>query len=233
LPVSLLDNLRRPGLAALVAAPILFASGCGTSEGEAEVTFWQFWPSRHIVPLLRRFEDLHPGVKVKMQQLTWGSGFEKIVAATAAGRPPDLCELGSTWVARFASEGVLEDVTDVTRAFRDRYRMWAIATYEGRVYGWPWLLGTRVLFYNKELFRRAGLGPERPPETWTELLEAARRVDQLGPGVRGFGMNAGERYVAYKKFMALAWATAGASSPPTAPGRYSTRRRTWKLSGST
>lgn len=195
--------------AAALAVTALLSSCGGREKGAHVVTFWQFWPSRQIEPLIREFESTHPGMKVEMQQLTWGSGFEKIVAAAAAGDPPDLCELGSTWLGRFASEGALADVTEETSPARAGYRMWEIATYEGRVYGWPWVLGTRALFVNRGLFERAGLDPDRPPETWAEMLDAARRISAIGNGTYGFGLNAGERYVTYKKFMAFAWGNGG------------------------
>jgi len=182
--------------------------GGGAEKGQT-VAFWQFWPSRHIQPLIDDFERRHPGVEVEMQQLTWASGFEKIVAAAAAGKPPDLCELGSTWVPRFASEGAIHKVTALTETHRDKLRMWEIASYSGEIYGWPWVLGTRVLFYNKALFERAGLDPADPPSTWSEMLEAARLINEPESGVHGFGLNAGERYVSYKKFMAFAWGNGG------------------------
>jgi multiple sugar transport system substrate-binding protein len=188
----------------------LFVLSCGGDGGGGQVlTFWQFWPSRHIEPILRDFEAAHPGVRVEMQQLTWGSGFEKIVAAAAAGNPPDLCELGSTWVPRFASEGAIADMTTETAPLRDAHRMWEIATHGGNVYGWPWVLGTRVLFYNKDLLERAGLDPDEPPATWSEFAAASRMINALGDDVYGFGLNAGERYVSYKKFMGLAWGNGG------------------------
>jgi multiple sugar transport system substrate-binding protein len=62
---------------------------------------------------------------------------------------------------------------------------------------------------NNELFRRAGLDPAHPPETWDELLEASRKIGALGNGVYGFGQNIGEKYVLYKKFMAFAWGNGG------------------------
>jgi multiple sugar transport system substrate-binding protein len=201
--------LQASTLAAAAAfAAVALTSSCGEGDARA-ITFWQFWPSRQIEPLLQRFEVDHPGLEVRMQQLTWGSGFEKIVAAAAAGSPPDLCELGSTWLARFASEGALADVTEETAPLRGEYRMWEIATYRGRVFGWPWVLGTRALFFNRDLFERAGLDPERPPETWAQMLDAARRISEIGDGYYGFGLNAGERYVTYKKFMAFAWGNGG------------------------
>ncbi len=195
--------------AAALAVTALLSSCGGREKGAHVVTFWQFWPERHIAPILREFESANPGIRVQMQQLTWGSGFEKIVAAAAAGDPPDLCELGSTWVPRFASEGAILDVTEKTDGIRGDYRMWEIAKHRDRVYGWPWVLGTRALFFNVDLFERAGLEPDSPPETWSQMRKAARLIDSLGEGVYGFGLNAGERYVTYKKFMAFAWGNGG------------------------
>ncbi|UCF78977.1 MAG: extracellular solute-binding protein, partial [Candidatus Eiseniibacteriota bacterium] len=56
---------------------------------------------------------------------------------------------------------------------------------------------------------KAGLDPEKPPVTWSELAECARRIQALGKDVYGFGMNAGERYILYKKFMPFAWGNGG------------------------
>jgi len=91
---------------------------------------------------------------------------------------------------------------------RDRFRMWDTAEYDSRVYGLPWVVGTRALFVNRDLFARAGI--DSFPETWCELLDASEKVDDLGDGVYGFGLNSGERYVLYKKFMPFAWGNGGA-----------------------
>ncbi len=192
----------------LSIALVLLSYGCGQEKG-VKLTFWQFWPSDIITPIIEEFEKANPGVKVDMQQLTWQNGFEKIVAAVSSGTQPDLCELGSTWVPRFAADGVLSDLTSDVADLRDDLLFWESCTLEEKVYGIPWVAGTRVLFYNKELFRRAGLDPEAPPETWSELTECVRRIHALDKEVHGFGMNAGERYILYKKFMPFAWGNGG------------------------
>jgi len=186
----------------------LLVSGCGREKG-VRLTFWQFWPSEVIEPIIEEFEKANPGVDVEMQQLTWQNGFEKIVASVSSGTQPDLCELGSTWVPRFAADGVLGDVTGEVGALKDSLLFWESCSLNGRVYGIPWVAGTRALFYNKELFEKAGLNPDSPPETWEELIECARKIHSPGNGVYGFGMNAGERYILFKKFMPFAWGNGG------------------------
>jgi multiple sugar transport system substrate-binding protein len=196
-------------LAALAFAAGLGGCGGGGGDGGTVIRFWQFWDIAVIQPMVDRFEASHPGVRVAVEQLTWKSGLEKIQAAMASGTQPDLCELGSTWLPRFSYEGVLMDVTHVYEEQADSFLMWESARWKGRVYGLPWVQGSRVLFYNRELFRRAGLDPDLPPQTWDDLFDAARRVDALGDDVHGFGLNLGERYILYKKFMAFAWGNGG------------------------
>jgi multiple sugar transport system substrate-binding protein len=203
-------SLHRVGAfaAALLALALSSCGGKGASDANT-IRFWQFWDLAVIGPIVAEFEAQNPGIKVEVEQLTWKSGLEKIQAAVASGTQPDLCELGSTWLPRFSYEGVLEDVTDVYEAERDSFLMWESGMWNGRSYGLPWVQGSRVLFVNRELFRRAGLDPDHAPETWEELLAAAEKVSTLGTGIYGFGQNIGERYVLYKKFMAFAWGNGG------------------------
>jgi multiple sugar transport system substrate-binding protein len=89
-----------------------------------------------------------------------------------------------------------------------------MATEDGRLYGLPWLGGSRALFYNKTLFARAGLDSSKGPETWPQLLESCKRINALGGGVSGYGANSGERYVLFKKFMPFAWSNGGTILSP-------------------
>jgi multiple sugar transport system substrate-binding protein len=206
---------RTAALAATLALALALA-GCGGGKGSGKtvVVFWQFFPTEQVQPVLDEFERLHPDIDVQMEQLTWASGLEKITAAVAAGTVPDLCELGSTWFPGFASQGALVDWSDSAAALADGYLLFDMAQSGGKTYGLPWLVGSRALFWNKELFARAGIDTTRAPETWPELLEAVRRVNALGGGVAGYGANAGERYVLFKKFMPYAWSNGGALLSP-------------------
>ncbi len=193
----------------LMAVMAMLAVFCAPAAAETELIFWNFWDQKFIAPVIARFEAEHPGVKIRSEQLNWGNGLDKIVVALANGKAPDICELGSTWTGKFMSEGVLADITDRVSDLRPRYHLWEPATWEGRIYGMPWLVGTRVLFYNRALFKAAGLDPDIPPRTWNELLIAAKAIHQPDKGIYGFGVNAGEGHILYKKFLPFVWGNGG------------------------
>jgi len=180
------------------------ARNAGAPEGERVVKLWQFWDAALVEPLLREFEAANPGVRVEMETLTWASGFEKIVVAIASKKAPDLVELGSTWVPKFAAEGALRDLTNDVADLRPSLVQWESGMRGGRVFAMPWLVGTRVLFANRDLLAGA-----EPPATWDELLAASRNAHAPDRGVYGFGMNAGERHVLYKKFLPFVWSNGG------------------------
>ena len=207
---------RVAALVSLVALLALAVAGCGKKPHEPlTIVFWQFSPLAAIQPIVARFEAENPGVKVQVEQLTWQSGREKIVTAVAAGRPPDLCELGSTFLPGLVADSTLLDLSDRAEALHDSLVGWNMTTYRGRAYAYPWMVGTRALFLNDDLFRRAGLDPAKPPETWADLLRAARAISERVPDAKGFGMNAGEREVLFKKFMPFAWGNGGDILDPT------------------
>ncbi len=144
-----------------------------------------------------------------MQQLTWQNGKEKVLASIAGGTSPDLCELGSTWFAEFAANGALVDITAQTDTLRDALRLWEAGTYQGQIYGVPWVVGTRALFYNKKLFREAGLNDEFAPDTWPRLMASAKAIHNEKAGIYGYGRGAGERYILFKKVMPFLWSNEG------------------------
>lgn len=193
-------------VAVLSLAALVLSCGGRTSN---EIVFWQFWPMDVITPLVERFEQENPGLEVRVEQLTWEGGKDKITAAVAAGNPPDLCELGSTYMPRFLASGSLADWSAGVADLRPLLRGWDLCRIGEAVYGLPWELGTRALFYNKTLLARAGIDTARGPETWEELRRAAERVHALGGGVHGYGVSANDRQKLFKKFMPFAWGNGG------------------------
>lgn len=138
---------------------------------------------------IRAFEARHPGIRV--QNLSMGAGgmnAQKLMTSIAGGVPPDLVHQDRFTIGDWASRGAfrpLDDflAADAASSAPDAIRQeeyypacWAEAVYQGRVYAIPYGTDCRALYWNKALFREAGLDPERPPRTWEELKEYAIRL---------------------------------------------------------
>lgn len=188
---------------------LLAIGACAPQKKVEEIVFWQFWPLEVIQPLVTAFEAENPGIHVRVEQLTWDGGKDKITASVAAGNPPDLCELGSTYMPRFLDSGALSDWSAGVADLRPSLRGWEQCMVGDAIYGLPWVLGTRALFYNKALFARAGLDSTHGPETWAELETAAARIQKLGGGVHGYGVSLNDKQKLFKKFMPYAWGNGG------------------------
>lgn len=198
---------RWPWAGIVASSVTLLVLACAPAK--QELLFWQFWPAEIVQPLLDRFERQHPRIHVRMEQLDWASGLQRITAALEAGTMPDLCEMGSTWMPRMLASGRLSDWSAGVADLKPALRGWALCSVGDAVYGLPWMLGTRALFYNKALLARAGLDSSRAPETWAELYAAAEAVQKLGGEVRGYGVQSEERGILFKKFMPYAWGNGG------------------------
>ena len=193
---------------------LLVFSGCGKKQNDfVTLTWWQFWTNPEVKPtivkLIEQFEKENPNLKVSLTDLTWSDGHEKIVVAFGSGTAPDVLELGSDWVPEFSYQDILLDVTSEAERIKEEFLMWEPATIGEKVFGFPWILDTRVLFYNKDLMKKAGLDPDNPPTTWDELLQCCKAVNEGKPEAYGFGANSAERHRLYKKFLPFFWANGG------------------------
>ncbi|MBX3424162.1 MAG: sugar ABC transporter substrate-binding protein [Pirellulales bacterium] len=163
------------------------ALGCSRGDQRAErIEFWAIGSEGEVVaPLVREFERLHPGTEVRIQQIPWTAAHEKLLTAFAGDALPDVCQLGNTWIAEFAALGALEDLSDRVGADRPvDPQAFFPGVWEGnvvgddaageRLYGVPWYVDTRVLFYRTDLLAAAGFA--EPPQSWDEWLAMARAV---------------------------------------------------------
>lgn len=175
------------------------------------IHWWQFWTDPNIKPtisaMVDEFEKANPDIEVKLTDLTWANGHEKIVIAFASGTGPDVVELGSDWIAQFAANGHLGDMSDLIADDSADFQGWGMATYQGKIYAKPWILGTRVLFANRDLLNQAGYDSAWVPITWHELKRATYKVNALGEDVYGWGSNTAEKHRLYKKYLPFFWSS--------------------------
>ncbi len=178
---------------------------------KTKLVFWSFMIDDKLwQDIYAEFQKEYPDIEVEFTQLSWANGFDKITTAIAANAAPDLVELGNTWVPIFADQGAVEPLTkDEEARFKD-FLGFNTTFYKGKYYGYIWLVGTRAMYYNVDLFIQAGLDPANPPKTWSEVLEAAKKINALGDDIYGFGLPAGEHYSPWQQWFLLAvWSNGG------------------------
>jgi multiple sugar transport system substrate-binding protein len=201
-----------PWLLFALAAATLAALSCAPARKKPqvqEIVFWQSWSVEAVGPIVAEFQRARPGLMVRVEQLTRESGQERILAAVAADSVPDLCQIGSALMPGLLAGGKLADWSAGVADLRPQLRGWELCSVGDAIYGVPWVLDTRVLFFNMRLLARAGLDPNRGPETWDELYRAAAAVQRLGRGVRGFGVPVGEPGALREQLLPFLFANGG------------------------
>ena len=135
-----------------------------------------------VTEILREFERTHPGIRVEVQQLPWTAAHEKLLTAFAGEATPDVCQLGNTWIPEFAALNALEPLGERVAASavidpRDYFAgIWDTNVVGGELYGVPWYVDTRLLFYRRDILARAGHAtPPRSWADWTTALAAVKR----------------------------------------------------------
>ena len=160
-------------LAALLAF-LAVAAGCHMSpSGDIVLRFWAMGREGEVVTaLVPEFERTHPGVHVVVQQLPWTAAHEKLLTAFVGEATPDICQLGNTWIPELVALGALEPLDRRARASAvvvpDEYfpGIWDTNQIGGQLYGIPWYVDTRLLFYRRDLLRQAGFS--EPPVSWSD-----------------------------------------------------------------
>ncbi|MER5485550.1 extracellular solute-binding protein [Streptomyces sp. NPDC002812] len=131
----------------------------------------QYWND-----LITAFQATHPDIKVKVDVEPWDYVDGKVAAMAKMGQAPDLAQLKS--YADFAERGDLYSVDSLLSitAQANFVRSFAVAgEHDKTQYGMPFTASTRLLFYNEDLFAKAGIA--KPPKTWDELKAAAQKLN--------------------------------------------------------
>jgi multiple sugar transport system substrate-binding protein len=156
---------------------------------EEAITIWAMGAEgMKIAEMARKFEQANPGVKVITQAIPWEAAHEKLITSVVGEIPPDVSQLGTTWMAEFQAMGALAPLDELISNSRiiskDKFfpASWETNLVEERVYGIPWYVDTRVMFYRKDLLKEVGFN--HPPRTWEELERVGKALvkDRDGDG---------------------------------------------------
>jgi multiple sugar transport system substrate-binding protein len=162
--LSAFAPLRLCALASLLGA-------CRATESGDTLRFWAFGREGEVVQeLVKDFEREHPGVRIRVQQIPWSAAHEKLLTAIVGRATPDIAQMGNTWIPEMVTLGGIAPLA--VPLADSSYFPGILATnrVNDTLYGLPWYVDTRVLFYRKDLLARAGYAAM--PETWTAWREA-------------------------------------------------------------
>jgi putative chitobiose transport system substrate-binding protein len=133
----------------------------------------------YFTELIGKFERENPGVKVRWVDIPWEAMESKILTAVSAKTAPDVVNLNPGFASQLAARNAWLDLSDrVPPETKAQYlpKIWQASTLNGKSFGFPWYLTTRISIYNQDLFKQAGI--EKPPQTYVELAKLAAQIQE-------------------------------------------------------
>ncbi len=202
-------------LCAIAATGILSAATAG-----AAVELNMYYPvavggpiTNVIDGMIADFESANPDIHVKA---VYAGNYDdtriKALSALKANQPVQLSVLFSIDLYELMDQDVIVPFDEIAVSPEDR--QWLSSFYpalmenslaKGKIWGVPFQRSTIVMYYNKDAFKEAGLDPSKPPSTWQEMTEAARKLTQrdASGNIIRWGVSIPSTGYAYWMFQAL------------------------------
>lgn len=160
----------KPALRLLVVL-VAFLS-CTTHPDQTRIEFWGLGREGEVVAeLVPQFEK-ETGIHVDVQQIPWTAAHEKLLTAHVGKSLPDVAQIGNTWIPELSTLHAIEPLNARidAKAQADYFQgIWNTNVVGNTVYGIPWYVDTRVLFYRTDMI-------PNPPRTWSEWIAVMERV---------------------------------------------------------
>lgn len=182
----------------LAALTLIVAGAVAGGEDEAApsattVTF--YFPVQAAGPLTKimegyvaEFHAQNPDIKVAaVYSGSYDDTQIKAITAAKSGNPPTVAQMAAADMYLFLNKGVVRPIDDFVKTKEDKEWLdgfmpvyLSAAEKDGHTWCVPYARSTAIMFYNKDAFKEGGLDPEKPPTTWTELVEYGKAVTKKG-----------------------------------------------------
>ncbi|WP_329046904.1 extracellular solute-binding protein [Amycolatopsis sp. NBC_01488] len=186
---------RRTFVALAAVVPLLLTgvAACGSDSGgggDVTITF-VWWGSDGRASLTKKAVDLfqqkNPKIKVQTSFSAYAAYWEKLATQTAGGKPPDVLNVDTRYLAEYGGRGVLADLNQGAGkaiSLADvNPELAATGVYQGKRYAVPWAQNTPAMLYDPAAFTAAGADPAKGL-TWDQFADATQKVSAAG-GPRG------------------------------------------------
>jgi putative chitobiose transport system substrate-binding protein len=163
--------------------------GTNPKSVTSQATTIEFWTMQlqpqftdYFKNLIASFESQNPSIKVKWVDVPWAAMENKILTVVSAKTPPDVVNLNPDFASQLAGRNAWLDLdAKVPSAVRSSYlpNIWQASTLNGKSFGIPWYLTTRLTIYNTDLLKQAGIN--KAPTNYVELAQTAQKIkDKTG-----------------------------------------------------
>lgn len=139
---------------------------------------------------IKEWEAKNPGWSVAPELVGWDQCQDKATTLAVAGNPVAMAYVGSRTLKQFAENDLIVPVPMTEDEKKSYYpNIVDTVTFQGTQWGIPIAFSTKALYWNKDLFKAAGLDPETPPKTWAEEIADAKQIKEK-TGIAGYGLPA-------------------------------------------
>ncbi|SMQ61827.1 carbohydrate ABC transporter substrate-binding protein, CUT1 family [Devosia lucknowensis] len=195
-----------------LASTALVSLAPAIAQDEVTITIWSLDDANQpALNLAREFDELEPGIKVEYREIQFDDVVSEAMRAFATGQAPDIIAVDNPEHALFAARGAFLDITDMVANSEvidpANYFPGPLnsVTWDGKLFGVPKATNTIALYYNKDLYAKAGI--TEPPQTWDELVEVSRKLTDPANNVYGLAFSA--KASEEGTFQFLPWAQMG------------------------
>jgi multiple sugar transport system substrate-binding protein len=212
--------MRLPSFGGVALAALIAAAPLSVSAQDMQMWERSGGNAGMVDALVAAWNEANPDRKINLTYIPHSEMVPKLAQAIASGEVPDLMGLDLIYGPQFASAGQLEDITshfadDPSIATASPGHM-QVATYDSKLYGVPLYADVSALFWNKDLFEKAGLDPEVPPQSLQELHDMAAKITGVEEGVYGYYLAGNCAGCNIFTFGPLIWASGGTIEPKSA-----------------
>ncbi len=163
-----------------------------SSDGKVHLKYWYVTGTKEEIPYhATEFNKIQDSIVVESTPIPWNEHEKKILTSILSGNPPDVIGLVTPipkWASRMAltpiDKFIQKDNFDTSIFFPS---LWEEMKWHNKTFGIPIYSNSYAFFYNKKLFKEAGIDPNKPPTTWDEVIQYSKlltKKDEKGRFIR-------------------------------------------------
>jgi multiple sugar transport system substrate-binding protein len=165
----------------LLLSLALLSCSSASAGNKTTLRIWAMGREGEVLSqLMPEFEKENPDIHVEVQQIPWTAAHEKLLTAYVGESTPDIAMLGNTWVPEFVALNSLAPLDSFATQSKEVRRddffpgIWKTNVVNGKTYGIPWYVDTRLIFYRTDLLAKAGY--RTFPTTWADWVAAMKKI---------------------------------------------------------